>query len=219
MPRRARSKRTEGHAAAGEGHVANRPYVVLMDPIAFMALVERCTQPGIPAAPLAAVVREASAFEPLLITIAGDRRDPLAIQASSREEAVQLTTELLLSGEQVRVGLAQLDASELEAFGLSPAEAFDACRHVGATSAIFEQRYTSALREGGDIEEALATTVASFQPTPSGRRATRERIGDDPVDQAEPSASPPTSPGLGRGPPRWDVYGSGHGSSVLVYGR
>jgi type IV secretion system protein VirB1 len=203
----------------GNAYAASSPHVVLMDPIAFMALVERCAQPGVPAEPLAAIVREASGFEPLLITTTGHRRNPVVIQASSREEAVQLTTEILLSGGRARVGLAQLDASELEALGLSTAEAFDTCQHVGAVSAVFEQRYTSALQESGDTEKALAATVASFQSTLSGRRAMRERTGEDPIDQAETDTSLTVSPGLGRGPPRWDVYGSGHGSSVLVYGR
>ena len=77
-----------------------------MDPAAFAALVERCS-PTTMVRPLMAIVRQASSFEPLLITIEG--RKPIPIQATDREEAIQLATEAIAARQQVRAGLAQLD--------------------------------------------------------------------------------------------------------------
>jgi type IV secretion system protein VirB1 len=64
-----------------------------MDPAAFAALVEQCAPTPDLVRPLTAIVRQASSFEPLLITIQG--RKPIPIQASDRDEAIQLATEAI----------------------------------------------------------------------------------------------------------------------------
>lgn len=56
-----------------------------MDPAAFAALVERCA-PTAMLEPLAAIVRQASSFEPLLVTL--QARKPVPIQATDRNEAI-----------------------------------------------------------------------------------------------------------------------------------
>ena len=53
-----------------------------MDPAAFAALVEQCAPTPDLVRPLTAIVRQASSFEPLLITIEG--RKPIPIQATDR---------------------------------------------------------------------------------------------------------------------------------------
>ena len=67
--------------------------------------------------PLTAIVRQASSFEPLLITIEG--RKPIPIQATDRNEAIQLVTEAIATGQPVRTGLAQLDAEDMKQAGLT----------------------------------------------------------------------------------------------------
>ena len=84
-----------------------------MDPAAFAALVERCAPTTAMVRPLTAIVRQASSFEPLLITIEG--RKPIPIQATDRNEAIQLVTEAIATGQPVRTGLAQLDAEDMKA--------------------------------------------------------------------------------------------------------
>ncbi|MDG9697510.1 hypothetical protein QC281_46510, partial [Streptomyces sp. DH17] len=58
------------------------------------------------------IVERASAYEPLLITIAQPR--PVPIQASDRSEAIELATEAFSSGQATRIGLAQLDGKDMQ---------------------------------------------------------------------------------------------------------
>jgi hypothetical protein len=109
-----------------------------MDPAAFAALVEQCAPTPDLVRPLTAIVRQASSFEPLLITVQG--RKPIPIQASDRDEAIQLATEAIATGQQVRTGLAQLDAEETKQAGLTPATTFDACKHIAGLGRLFEVR-------------------------------------------------------------------------------
>ena len=68
------------------------------------------------AAPLTAIVQQASSFEPFLITL-GERK-PIRLQATDRNEAIQLATEAAATGKPVRIGLGQLDREEMKLAGL-----------------------------------------------------------------------------------------------------
>ena len=189
-----------------------------MDPAAFAALVEQCAPRPDLARPLTAIVRQASSFEPLLITIEG--RKPVPIQASDRDEAIQLTAEALATGQQVRTGLAQLDPAETRQAGLTPATTFDACQHIAGLGRLFYARLQAASIKSPDRDQAIVRVVASFgtrassqtpgpriQPTASAD--TERSTGDaSPINQPEPSV---------REHPRWDVYRSGRGASAFVY--
>ncbi|MBC9882333.1 lytic transglycosylase domain-containing protein [Bradyrhizobium sp. INPA01-394B] len=189
-----------------------------MDPAAFAALVEQCAPTPDLVRPLTAVVRQASSFEPLLITIQG--RKSIPIQASDRDEAIQLATEAIATGQQVRTGLAQLDAAETKQAGLTPATTFDACQHIAGLGRLFYARLQAASIKSPDRDQAIVRVVASFgtrassqtpgpriQPTASAD--TERSTGDaSPINQPEPSV---------REHPRWDVYRSGRGASAFVY--
>ena len=189
-----------------------------MDPAAFAALVEQCAPTPDLVRPLTAVVRQASSFEPLLITIQG--RKSIPIQASDRDEAIQLATEAIATGQQVRTGLAQLDAAETKQAGLTPATTFDACQHIAGLGRLFYAQLQAASIKSPDRDQAIVRVVASFgtrassqtpgpriQPTASAD--TERSTGDaSPINQPEPSV---------REHPRWDVYRSGRGASAFVY--
>ena len=113
-----------------------------MDPAAFAALVERCAPTTAMVRPLTAIVRQASSFEPLLITIEG--RKPIPIQATDRNEAIQLVTEAIATGQPVRTGLAQLDAEDMKQAGLTATTTFDACKHIAGLGRLFEARLQAA---------------------------------------------------------------------------
>lgn len=187
-----------------------------MDPAAFAALVERCA-PTAMARPLTAIVRQASSFEPLLITIEG--RKPIPIQATDRDEAIQLATEAIAAGQQVRTGLAQLDGEETKKAGLTAATTFDACQHVAGLGRLFEARLQALSTKGADRDQAIAHVVASFaarapsqapdphtQPMASADSDRPAR--DTTINLPARSASEH---------PRWDVYRSGLGTSAFVY--
>lgn len=188
-----------------------------MDPAAFSALVEQCAPTPDFVRPLTAIVRQASSFEPLLITIQG--RKPIPIQASDRDEAIQLTTEAIATGQTVRTGLAQLDADETKQAGLTATTTFDACKHIAGLGRLFEARLQAANANPAGRDKAIANVVASFaarapRTTPQSRTPPADAgisTGDTPTINT-PAASV-------REHPNWDVYRSGLGTSAFVYER
>ncbi|MBR0755349.1 type IV secretion protein [Bradyrhizobium jicamae] len=191
-----------------------------MDPAAFAALVEQCAPtPGL-VRPLTAIVRQASSFEPLLITVAG--RKPIPIQATDRDEAIQLATEAIATGQQVRTGLAQLDAAETKQAGLTAATTFDACKHIAGLGRLLDARLQATNTKSTDRDQAIARVVASF-----AARAPDQTHGP----RNQPMASPGAGDSTGDVPPintparsisehpRWDVYRAARGTSAFVYER
>ncbi|MFH1343384.1 MAG: type IV secretion protein [Pseudomonadota bacterium] len=192
-----------------------------MDPAAFAALVEQCAPTADLARPLTAIVRQASSFEPLLITIEG--RKPIPIQATNRDEAIQLATEAVASGQQVRTGLAQLDAKETKQAGLTAATTFDACKHITGLGRLFDARLQAASMKSSDRNQAVARVVVSFaakapSPTPEPRTRPMASRGDDSSTGVMPPTINIPAPSVTEHP-RWDVYRSGLGTSAFVYDR
>jgi hypothetical protein len=190
-----------------------------MDPAAFLALVERCAPATAAVRPLTAIVRQASSFEPLLITIQG--RKAIPIQATDRDEAIQLVAEATATGQPVRTGLAQLDAVDMKEAGLTATTTFDACKHIAGLGRLFEVRLQAASVTASGREEAIARVIASFVAKAPGTTS-------EPLTQPMPSrgADSPgemstiNTPALSvRERPSWDVYRAGLGTSAFVYER
>lgn len=190
-----------------------------MDPAAFSALVERCAPTPDLVRPLAAIMRQASSFEPLLITILG--RKPIPIQANDRDEAIQLATEAIATGQPVRTGLAQLDADETKKAGLTTATTFDACKHIAGLGRLFEARLKAANLDASGRDQAIASVVAGFAAkasgtTPdSGQPTAFSGVGTSNGDM--PTINAPAASARER--PKWDVYRSDVGRSAFVYER
>jgi hypothetical protein len=191
-----------------------------MDPTAFAALVERCAPTAAMVRPLTAIVRQASSFEPLLITIKG--RKPIPIQATDRNEAIQLVTEATATGQPVRTGLAQLDAEDMKEAGLTATTTFDACKHVAGLGRLFEARLQAASVTASGREQAIASVVASFAAKASG---TTSEPGTRPMASRGADISAGDVPTITkpapsvRERPNWDVYRSSLGTSAFVYER
>jgi hypothetical protein len=191
-----------------------------MDPAAFVALVERCAPATAMVRPLTAIVRQASSFEPLLITIEG--RKPIPLQATDRNEAIQLVTEATATGQPVRTGLAQLDAEDMKEAGLTATTTFDACKHIAGLGRLFEARLQAASVNASGRDQAIASVVASFTAkapgtTPGPRtRPTASADADISTGDMPPINMPAAS---ARERPNWDVYRSGLGTSAFVYER
>src|SRR5216684_604478 len=156
-----------------------------MDPAAFATLVERCASPAM-AAPLTAIVQQASSFEPFLITL-GERK-PIRLQATDRNEAIQLATEAAATGKPLRIGLGQLDREEMKLAGLTIATTFDACQHVAGLSRLFQVRFRTAIADGGDPDKAAPDAVKSFAvkdkltiPGPGSRNLPPQTPADEPA--------------------------------------
>ena len=188
-----------------------------MDPAAFSALVEQCAPTPDFVRPLTAIVRQASSFEPLLITILGRR--PIPIQASDRDEAIQLATEAITAGQSVRTGLAQLDAEETKQAGLTATTTFDACKHIAGLGRLFEARLQAANVNASGRDQGIASVVASFVAKAAG---TTPEPRTRPMTSAGSTSDMPAintpAPSV-REHPNWDVYRSGLGTSAFVYER
>ncbi len=186
-----------------------------MDAADITTLIERCTSPLL-AKPIAAIMRQASEFEPLLVTIAGKR--PIRILAASKPEAIALTSEAAAAGQSVRIGLAQLDAADLKAAGLTITAAFDPCAHIAGAGRVFQERKARLVSGGLDDTVAGERARSSF---------TSARIAAATPTAATPQTSDPEiEPDGGqkeiasaKDPPSWSVYGARRGSSLLIYSR
>jgi hypothetical protein len=188
-----------------------------MDPAAFVALVERCAPTPDLVRPLTAIVRKASSFEPLVITI--QARKPVPIQASDRDEAIQLATEATATGQPVRTGLAQLDAADMKEAGLTATTTFDACKHIAGLGRLFEARLQAANVNASGRDQATARVVASFAiNAPPTTPEPRTPPADSDISTGEiPKINTPALSIRER--PNWDVYRSGLGTSAFVYER
>lgn len=187
-----------------------------MEAAEITSLIARCTESAL-ARPVAAIMRQASEFEPLLVTIAGKR--PIRVLADSKPEAIALTSEAAAAGHPVRIGLAQLDAPDLKAAGLTIAAAFDPCAHIAGVGRVLQERKTQLAANG--LSEAVASdqAVASFKfprTTKSPLAAAKADIAADPAK--EPDA-PQRDIASAKDTPSWSVYGAQRGSSLLIYSR
>lgn len=179
-------------------------------------LIDRCTAPTL-ARPVAAIMRQAREFEPLLVTIAGKR--PIRVLADSRPEAIALTSEAAAAGQQVRIGLAQLDAADLKTAGLTIAAAFDPCAHIAAVGRIFQERRALLVSRGLDTATADERARSSFKSTPNSALAAGAAKPDTASELETVSGPPQEEVASTNDPPSWNVYGAKRGSSLLIYSR
>ncbi len=174
-----------------------------MDPSAFMALAKRCTPP-VDARPLIEIVRVASGFEPLSLTI--DGRKPIKILATSKPEAIELAIQARIAKQDVRLGLAGLTFGDLDKAGIGVAEAFEACPALRAAAQIL----------GSDLKHFATSKIARVQSVARARLPVDDDSGhreERPVHREEGAvAEPEPSP---KKP--WDVFGATSGKSLLVY--
>ncbi len=179
-------------------------------------LIDRCTAPTL-ARPVAAIMRHASEFEPLLVTIAGKR--PIRVLADTKPEAIALTSEAAAAGQQVRIGLAQLDAADLKTAGLTIAAAFDPCTHIAGVGRVFQERKAKLVSGGLDDTAADEHARSSFKSTRSAAPAAASAKPDTAAGRETEPDGPEKEVASAKDPPSWNVYGAKRSSSLLIYSR
>jgi hypothetical protein len=166
-----------------------------MDPTAFIALAERCA-PGVQINELTAIVRQASGFQPFVLSTVEGRK-AIAVQATSKAEAIGLATEMTMAGQRVRIGLAGVDSRDLDRLKVSLADAFEPCPNIKAAARLMS-------------EDPRRLDPISTKPQRELRPAVK--IVDVPDQTSlKPAAEPPAARA-------WDVYGQGRRSPALIYG-
>ena len=175
-----------------------------MDLSAFMALAESCA-PRVDITPLIEIVRAASDFEPLSLTIYG--RKPIKILATSKDEAITLAIQAKMGTQDVRLGLVGLTFGDLDKTGISVADAFESCPSLRAATQILNDD-PKHFSKG---KAAAALNAGAKLP-----------LDDESYHREEPPPPPEESAALveSQMPAKrhWDVFGAGSGESLLVYG-
>jgi len=179
-------------------------------------LIERCA-PSALTRPVAAIMRQASASELLLVTIADKR--PIRVLADSKPEAIALASEAVVAGQTVRIGMAQLDSEDLKSAGLTIATAFDPCAHIAGVGRVFQERRARLMAEGVREPVAGDQAVSSFKSARADQPSQAEVKPDIVANPANPLAPPHEEIASAKDPPSWSVYGTRRGSSLLIYSR
>ncbi len=178
-----------------------------MDFSAFITLAEGCA-PRVDIRPLIEIVRAASGFEPLSLTIYGSK--PIKILAISKDEAIALAMQAKLGAQDVRLGLAGLTFGNLDKTGISVADAFESCPSLRAAAQILNE----------DPKQFSRRKTAAV-PNAAGAKLYLSGEVDGESDLREEQPTPGKSATLmeSRAPPKrqWDVFGGGSGKSLLVY--
>ena len=111
-----------------------------MDGATFMALATLCA-PLVHPSTAHAIVSTESGFNPHAIgVVAGS----LERQPRSVDEAVLTASALRSRGRNFSVGLAQINVHNLDRFGLTLADGFDACKNLGAMQTVLADCYERA---------------------------------------------------------------------------
>ena len=90
----------------------------------------------------------------------------MKLLGSSKAEAIQLASELVIAGHRVRIGLAGIDTRDLDKLGVSIADAFEPCRNlntavrlISESPAKLKPSSTPARVEARDNAKTASTSV------------------------------------------------------------
>jgi type IV secretion system protein VirB1 len=96
----------------------------------------------------------------------GDNTTHRSYYPSSRDDASTLAAGLIAAGHDLDLGYAQINVTNLTAYGLDVRRAFDPCLNVAAGSLILLQAYAAAIRRFGSSPPPLAQALSAYN---SGR--------------------------------------------------
>jgi len=115
------------------------------------ALAQQCA-PQVAPSTMAAIVRVESGGNPLAMwnNTTGQR-----ILPPNKAAAMAYLRTAMALGQKVDVGIAQVDTENFAAYGLTPENAFNACRNLGVGASILQAAYDKALRHGMTGQVAL----------------------------------------------------------------
>ena len=157
-----------------------------MDITTFSALALACA-PLVHPATVRALVSVESSFNPHAIGVVGGSLDR---QPRNRTEAQATARHLRINGWNFSVGLAQINQSNFERFGLTADTAFDPCENLRAMQAVLVECFGRASR-GAPSQTALGQALSCYY---SGNAVTGFRDGY--VRRVARAASRPSGPSV-----------------------
>lgn len=178
---------------------------MLLDTATFLSLAVACA-PSVAPTTLLAVARAESGLDPFAIGVNGPPH--AAPGARTASEAVHRAQDLVAAGQDVDLGLTQINVRNLPRLGLTLAQAFDPCRNLAASARILNEGYRRALPATGPGQPALRVALSFYN---TGRPDRGFRNGYVAKVIAKATATLPVPDVVaGAGPRRaadWDVFG------------
>ena len=186
-----------------------------------LSLILTCA-PAVAPTTMAAIVAVESGGNPYAI---GVNRGLRVRQPGSKDEAVATARSLLARGQNIDLGIGQINSSNLKWLGLSVEDAFDPCKNLSAASRILSGNYERAIAQGsssplgaaisayntgsmtrgyanGYVAKVYRASGLSLPDIASAPQAATPVAGlqsPEPLINATPAAQPPE-------PAAWDVF-------------
>lgn len=129
----------------------------MADLSALFELAQRCA-PNVAPMTMVSIVQVESRGNPLAINV---NRAPDPPPASSRREAIATAERLIAQGQNLDLGLAQINSKNLAPLGLTVADAFEPCRNLAASAKLLQASYLAAARLAPE-QDALRMAFSAY---------------------------------------------------------
>lgn len=124
---------------------------------ALLELAERCA-PTVAPMTMVSIVQVESRGNPLAINV---NRAPDPPPARSRQEAIATAERLIAQGQNIDLGLAQINSNNLASLGLTVVDAFEPCRNLAASAKLLQASYLAAARLAPE-QDALRMAFSAY---------------------------------------------------------
>lgn len=145
-----------------------------------LQLIGACA-PTVAPTTLASVLRAESGFDPNLLHVNGAGGGDIhpATQADAIVQAIEL---VVVQRKSVDLGLSQLNSVNLQALGLSVAEALDPCKNLAGAAKVLSAGYRAASQAQPDPQQALRMALSAYNTGSPSRGFANGYVGK--VEQA-----------------------------------
>lgn len=129
----------------------------MADLAALFDLAQRCA-PTVAPMTMVSIVQVESRGNPLAINV---NRAPDPLPANSLLEAIATAERLIGQGQNLDLGLAQINSKNLAPLGLTVADAFEPCRNLAAAAKLLQTNYLAAARLAPE-QDALRMAFSAY---------------------------------------------------------
>ena len=124
-----------------------------------LLFIAMCSTPGVSPVTVKRIIEVESGCNEAALHV----NDSLAVvKPKSRQQAAEIATKLIGRGENVDLGLMQINSSNLRRYGLSVKDAFEPCRNIRVGSQILKEHYRRAKQIMGPGHSALKAALSAY---------------------------------------------------------
>jgi type IV secretion system protein VirB1 len=183
---------------------------------AVLPLLAACA-PAVAPGTMLPLVRVESRLDPLAIGVNGQH--PRQLHPGTRAEAATMARRLLERGQNVDLGLAQINSANLARLGLSVEHAFDPCANLAAAGRLLQSAYSLTSRRAGGPRRAVLEALSIYNTGRPDRGFRNGYVAK--VSAAAGVATTPPEPALKPPPetsaPAWVVFAPSRPASSFVF--